>query len=68
MEIQIKGISKSYGKKLILKDVNFLAKDGQCVGILGGNGAGKSTLLSILAGIQSANDGEFLYNDKNLFF
>ena len=68
MEIQVKGISKSYGKKLILKDVNFSAKSGQCVGILGGNGSGKSTLLSMLAGVQSANGGEFLYNDKDLFF
>lgn len=67
MEIQVKGISKSYGKKLILKDVNFSAKSGQCVGILGGNGSGKSTLLSILAGVQSANGGEFLYNGKDLF-
>lgn len=67
MNIEVKGIAKSYSKKRILKNVNFCAQSGQCIGILGGNGSGKSTLLSILAGIQKCDKGSFLFDDKNLF-
>ena len=51
----------------MLKDISFSAEDGKCIGILGGNGCGKSTLLSILAGVQSANSGDFLCDGKSLF-
>jgi len=67
MEIKIKGIAKNYGKKQVLKDISFEAVSGKCIGILGANGCGKSTLLSILAGIQPASKGEFLYEGKDLF-
>ena len=46
----------------------FTVESGKCVGILGGNGCGKSTLLSILAGVQQADGGSFLYEgEKDLF-
>ncbi|MBE6911575.1 MAG: ABC transporter ATP-binding protein [Ruminococcaceae bacterium] len=67
MNIEIKKVSKTYGKKSVLRDISFRAQGGRCVGILGGNGCGKSTLLSILAGVQSCDSGEFLYDGKNLF-
>ena len=67
MEIQIKEIQKAYGKKQVLTRIDFTAEAGQCIGILGGNGCRKSTLLSILAGVQPADKGEFLYNGKDLF-
>ncbi len=66
MHIEVKGIAKAYGKKQVLRDVCFSAYGGQCIGILGGNGSGKSTLLSILAGVQTCNGGEFLYEGKDL--
>lgn len=46
--IQIEHISKSYGKKEVLRDISFSIADGQAVGILGINGSGKSTLLSCI--------------------
>ena len=67
MQITIKNISKSYGKKKILNGVSFSADSGKCIGILGSNGSGKSTLLSILAGIQKCDSGSFLYNGNDLF-
>lgn len=67
MKIDIKTIQKKYGKKEVLKDITFSCEGGKCIGILGGNGCGKSTLLSILAGIQPADNGAFLYEAKNLF-
>ena len=62
-----KGIGKRYQKKTVLREVNFAVAEGQCIGILGGNGSGKSTLLSILAGIQKADRGSFLWETENLF-
>ena len=59
MKLEIKGIKKKYGKKVVLDDVSLVAAEGTCVGILGGNGSGKSTLLSILAGIIRADEGTF---------
>lgn len=67
MNIEIKNIAKSFGRKEVLKDISFSAQSGDCIGILGGNGCGKSTLISILAGVQKGDFGEFLYQDKNLF-
>ncbi len=57
MEYQVSGLRKAYGKRQILRDIEFGAKDGMCIGILGGNGSGKSTLLAILAGIVRADAG-----------
>ena len=67
MEITLKNIAKSYGKKQVLKDINLTATGGSCIGILGSNGCGKSTLLSILAGTLAPNGGSFLCDDKDLF-
>lgn len=67
MNIEIKNITKKYGKHSVLKGISFTAESGQCIGILGGNGCGKSTLLSILAGIQRGDGGEFLFEGKDLF-
>ncbi len=66
MEVQIKNIQKSYGKKPVLKDITFSGEGGRCIGILGSNGSGKSTLLSILAGVLSPNAGAFLCDGKDL--
>ena len=67
MQIEIKGIKKSYGRKKVLKDISLTANSGECIGILGANGTGKSTLLTILAGVQKAGGGEFLLDGENLF-
>ncbi len=63
----MKNVQKRYGKKRILCGVDLSVGAGKCVGILGGNGSGKSTLLSVLAGVQAADDGEFLYDGNDLF-
>ena len=63
----IKNIQKKYGKKTVLRDITFSVREGNCVGILGGNGCGKSTLLSILAGVQKADNGSFLWEGADLF-
>lgn len=67
------GIKSSYRgtgwrqkEKQVLKNINFTANRGQCIGIIGANGVGKSTLLSILAGIRKPDDGQLLFDGKDL--
>lgn len=65
MNIEITGVSKSFGKKEVLKNLSFSARGGQFVGILGENGSGKSTLFSIVTGLQKG-EGAFMYNGTDL--
>ena len=65
MNIEIKGVSKSFGKKTVLKNLSFSARGGQFIGILGENGSGKSTLFSVVTGLQKG-EGEFLLDGVNL--
>lgn len=64
--ISINNVSKSYKNKKVLQGVSLELKSGSMVGILGENGSGKSTLLSILAGIQKPDNGEFIFEDRDL--
>lgn len=50
-------LSKSYGRRVVFRDVGFVVTPGSLVGIVGENGAGKSTLLRILAGELRPNSG-----------
>src|SRR5262245_47498449 len=52
----IEHLTKHYGKKEVLKDINLYFYPGAKIGVIGGNGAGKSTLLKIMAGV----DKEFM--------
>jgi len=55
MMIQIKNLSKSFGSKLVLQNLNLSIEEGVCIGIVGENGAGKSTLFHCIAGIENYN-------------
>lgn len=66
MGIELAGIKKSYKQKKVLEDISLEAKEGSCIGIMGSNGCGKSTLLSVLAGVQKADAGSFVYQDRDL--
>ncbi len=67
MNIEIKNLSKSYGKTQVLRDISISAEGGRCIGIIGANGSGKSTLLSVLAGVLERDKGSFLFDGEDLF-
>jgi ABC-2 type transport system ATP-binding protein len=68
--IKIEGLSKSFGKKDVLKDMAVEISTGRVVGVLGENGIGKTTLLQLMAGILYPDSGYIDYGeiglDKNI--
>ncbi len=70
MSIQIKSLNKSYHLSnqpiKILKDLNVKIKTSEVVAVLGSSGSGKSTLLSLLAGLDSSDSGEILFNEIDI--
>jgi ATP-binding cassette ChvD family protein len=55
--IEAKGLTKSYGDKLLFENLSFMLPPGGIVGIIGPNGAGKSTLFKILTGKEQPDSG-----------
>ena len=55
--IEAKGLTKSYGDKLLFEDLNFTLPPGGIVGVIGPNGAGKSTLFKLITGQEQPDEG-----------
>ena len=66
--LSIKGLEKSYGSVVALKNANFEVSPGEIHALLGANGAGKSTLVKILTGVITSNSGTISLNGKQLTF
>ena len=66
--LSIKGLEKSYGSVVALKNADFEVSPGEIHALLGANGAGKSTLVKILTGVITSNSGTISLNGKQLTF
>jgi len=66
--LSIKGLEKSYGSVVALKNANFEVSPGEIHALLGANGAGKSTLVKILTGVITSNNGTISLNGKQQTF
>ncbi|GAB1375042.1 MAG: ABC transporter ATP-binding protein [Bacteroidales bacterium] len=65
--IKATDIKKSYGSLLVLKGINFEAKEAEVVSIVGASGAGKSSLLQILGTLSKPDSGKVLIDGTDLF-
>lgn len=63
--IEIKNLSKRFGKKEVIKNLSLTIQENSIFGLVGINGAGKSTLLRILAGVYHLDEGDIFYDGKN---
>ena len=61
--IEVDGLSKAYGEKLLVEDLSFSLPPGGIVGVIGPNGAGKSTLFKMLTGQEQPDEGKVNYGD-----
>ncbi|TFV97668.1 ABC transporter ATP-binding protein [Algoriphagus kandeliae] len=64
--IQVKNLTKSYGKLKVLEDIHFEIEKGGIYAILGPNGSGKTTFLKILLGMVIPGSGEIHYNGEDI--
>lgn len=64
--IEIKNVTKKYGDKAVVKDLNLTINDGEIFGFIGPNGAGKSTTINMLTGALDITEGEILVNNKSI--
>lgn len=65
--IEIKSVTKCYGKFTAIESISFKVPNGCIYGLIGYNGAGKTTLLKTVAGVYRANGGEVLFDGENVF-
>ena len=61
--IEVEGLKKAMGDKLLIEDLTFSLPPGGIVGVIGPNGAGKSTLFKMLTGAETPDVGEITYGD-----
>lgn len=61
--IEVEGLQKAMGDKLLVEDLSFSLPPGGIVGVIGPNGAGKSTLFKVLTGQESPDAGNVTYGD-----
>ena len=64
--IEFKNITLSYGKRIILDNINFKINEGQIFGMLGPNGVGKSTIFNLITGLISPDSGHIKINQEDV--
>jgi ATP-binding cassette subfamily F protein uup len=61
--LQVDKLSKSFGERVLFKDINFGLQEGQKTALIAKNGAGKSTLMRILVGREQADSGDVVFRN-----
>lgn len=64
--LRIEHLSKSYGKRMVLRDISMIARQGESVGLLGPNGAGKTTAFYCITGQLNATGGQIFLNSQDI--
>ena len=64
--LEVRHLSKSFGKVEVLKDIDFAVEKGDVISIIGASGSGKSTLLRCINLLETPNAGEVLFHGENV--
>lgn len=66
MSLQINNLTKKFGEQTALNNINISIDQNEIIGLLGPNGAGKSTLMKSIVGALKIDEGEIIFNGKNI--
>jgi lipopolysaccharide export system ATP-binding protein len=64
--LEIKGLSKTYGKRVVVKDVDISIRTGEIIGLLGPNGAGKTTTFYMIVGMTKPEKGKIILDGTDI--
>lgn len=64
--LELKNISKTFGHQQIFSDFNLMIDEGMTLAIVGQSGGGKTTLLRMLAGLETIDSGQIIYNGETV--
>lgn len=64
--IELKNISKRFGKLQVLNNINLSCAKGECIALIGPNGCGKTSLIKSILGMVIPNNGDILFNNKSI--
>src|SRR5256714_10296167 len=64
--LELKDVSKTFGKTAVLRDLNLSIEKGEFVAIVGFSGSGKTTLISLIGGLIGADKGSITLNDLQI--
>ncbi len=64
--LECTGVSKKYGKKEVLKNINLQLERGKIIGLLGPNGSGKTTFIKIINGLLTADEGDIKVSGEQI--
>jgi simple sugar transport system ATP-binding protein len=66
VRLELQHVSKSFGGVRVLRDIDFVLRTGEVVGLLGDNGAGKSTLIKIITGVHQPDEGVVVFDGQRI--
>ena len=64
--LEIRHLSKAFGKNVVLKDIDFSVQKGDATSIIGASGSGKSTMLRCINLLEMPTAGDIVYRGKNI--
>jgi branched-chain amino acid transport system ATP-binding protein len=64
--LELRGVTKRFGRLVVLKDLNASVEAGAIAGVIGPNGAGKSTLFNVVTGVYRPDEGEIHFDGARI--
>jgi len=65
-QVRIEGVTKAYGRAVVLENVSLAIRSGEFVAVVGRSGSGKSTLLKLVGGLSTPDRGQVLHRERDL--